>query len=324
MEDKTLTTEAIEPDVNVENEQVDENAQVEQSTTEAYDEAWDNVDINDTSLFDEEHQESVDNTEPETTSEAIEAEASAAFMASSPILKFKGKDIPIDNPEELINLAQKGFKMETEMANIKPQKKVLQTVSDVPIEILQAVADLHNGKQEAFDYLRERYEIKEGTNDDFFEEGKEDKPTSYTPDIKVETSIETFWNEYSANNVQNAGRVSEVYASLEPSFQAEVYNDKMFPSFVESVVTDEFDNVYPLAIKEKSLNPAVSWIQAYAAAAQKVGTTEEARNEPPVSAAPPAPESDPSTRSISDAEAAARVWEDDDYFNEMDRQISQI
>jgi len=51
----------------------------------------------------------------------------------------------------------------------------------------------------------------------------------------------------------------------------EVYKPQMFEAFVDSVNTGEFDTVYPIAVKEKALNPALSWVQAYQVGAKKTG-----------------------------------------------------
>jgi hypothetical protein len=93
----------------------------------------------------------------------------------------------------------------------------------------------------------------------------------------------------------------------------------MFPAFVQSVSTGEFDKVYPLAVKERVLNPALSWVDAYGAAAQKVSLPETKRNDPPASAQIPATQT---PRKVNESDAASRIWDDnDDAFNEMQKQI---
>lgn len=329
--EKTLTTETPESDVNgnsitdVNNNQLPDDAANSSSTEDkSYDDAWDNIDLADEEAF--ANLGKNDTPEPEAipadeeSVEAIETKANEAFMNSNPTLKFKGKDIPIDDPQELIDLAQKGFKLETEMANIKPQKQILNAVEGVPLEVLQAVADLHSGKQEAIDYLKSQYGIQESVDESDFFGNTEDKPTStYKPEVKTENPIEEFWTDYTKNDQQGAAKVSDIYGQLDSSFQNEIYKPQVFEAFVQSVSTGEFDEVYPLAVKEKTLNPAVSWIQAYTAAAQKSGSVQSQKTEPPASATPPP--SGNESREFSDSSKADMVWEDDDYFKKMDADI---
>ena len=311
--ENALTTETTESDVSVE--------PIEQSSE--YDEAWDKLDVNDSeavnNLFAEpEESTTTPDEQVQTTDEAIQEEASNAFMQSNPTLKFKGKEIPIDNPQELIDLAQKGFKLETEMSNIKPQKKVLQTVGDVPLDVLQAVADLHGGKEEALDFLRQHYGIEQTNQDDYFSQtSDEEKPSKYKPETvsTMDNPIDDFWTDYAENNVASAGQVTEIYNGLESSFQSEIYKPDVFQAFVKSVESGEFDTVYPIAIKEKSLNPALSWVQAYGAAASKAPQPVTETNEPPISAQPATTAQQ--DRNVSASDAAARVWDDPAYFNEV-------
>jgi len=325
MED-TLTTENTDSQVEVSNEPAENNeSQVEESTTEtSYDDAWDKLDLDNVEAVDSvlgvEQEEAVNKeTEPEQTEEE---EATEAFMKAAPVLKFKGKDIPIEDPEEIIALAQKGFKLETEMSKIKPQKKVLNVVEDVPLEVLQAVADLQAGKQDALDYLKTHYGVKDNTeSDDLFgfdnDEPKKEEST-YKPEVKVENPIEEFWGEYSKDNQEVAGKVSDIYKDLDQTFQAELYQPGVFQAFVSSVETGEFDEVYPLAVKERVLNPALGWIDAYATAAQKVGTVKQERNDPPPSAQIPATKA---PRAQRPSDAAAAIWDDDEAFERMQKEI---
>jgi len=324
MED-TLTTENTDSQVEVSNEQVtEETSQVEQSTTDtSYDDAWNKLDLDDESSVDEllTPAETSEDTTEEVKEQTEEEIATEAFMKAAPVLKFKGKDIPIDNPEEIIALAQKGFKLETEMSKIKPQKKVLNTVEDVPLEVLQAVADLQAGKQDALEYLKDHYGLKDNTESDDYFGINNDEPkgeSTYKPEVKVDNPIEDFWNEYSKDNQEVAGKVSDTYKDLDPTFQSELYKPGIFQAFVASIETGEFDDVYPLAVKERVLNPALGWIDAYSAAAQKVGQKPAERNDPQPSAQIP---STKAPRAASQQSSADAIWEDDDAFLRMQDEI---
>lgn len=325
MED-TLTTENEDSQVEVSNEPTtDEESHVEESTTEtSYDEAWDKLDVNDMEAVDSVlgNEEEVQEASEEPAEMTEEEEAKKAFMEAAPTLKFKGKDIPIEDPDEIIALAQKGFKLETEMSKIKPQKKALSIIDGVPLEVLQAVADLQSGKQDALDYLRDHYGVETSKeSDDFFSEYNDEpkkEDSTYKPEVKVENPIEEYWNEFAKDNTVEAAKISEVYTDLDPSFQSELYKPEVFPAFVESVRTGEFDKVYPLAVKERVLNPALSWMDAYGAAVQKVGLPTQEKTEPPKSAQIPATKA---PRTVKETDAAAAIWEDDEAFTRMSQEI---
>jgi len=354
MEVENLTTGDNDPQVNVEEQDnlnaqevmvddtqnkstnVDDSLSNEPITdTKEYDDAWDNLDLNDDSIFDRDVASTTE-TQPLEPAESNVDDLSTtndtnnnigAFMVEKPVLKYKGKDIPIDNESELISLAQKGFSYETEMANMKPKKKALGIIDGIPLEVLQAVADIHNGKPEAISYIKSEYGIKDTTasnNDDNFWSDKPEQvekvTDTYTPEVAVENPIETFWNDYSSNNQSAAAKVSDVYGGLEESFKAELYRPEVFPAFVQSVETGEFEKAYPIAIKEISLNPAMTWLQAYQVAVGKIGVPVQQQTEPPAGATPPA-NTGAADRNISESAKADMVWNDDKYFQELESKL---
>jgi hypothetical protein len=345
MEVENLTTGEDSPQVNVEEQTQPEvetvvEEQVEETpvdtTTDseyktAYDSVWDK-DINDDGVLDSipvqdttEVTPEVFNTEIEDTSTNGTNNSIGAFMTEKPVLKYKGKDIPIDSADELISLAQKGFRMETEAAAIKPKKKVLQVVDGIPLEVLQAVADLHSGNAGAIDYLKSEYGIKDHTadndnlwgNDSDTSDSQENK--SYSPEVTPDDPVSDYFTEYASSNQVGAAKVNEIYSELDDSFKNEIYKPGVFEAFVNSVETGEFDSVYPMAVKEKTFNPAMTWIQAYQMALGKVGTKTPAVTEPPAAATPPKQQE--KGRHMSGQSAADRVWNDPDYFAKLDAEI---
>jgi len=348
MEDETLTTENQDSQVNTENETQTEDiveATVVQPATEEvgndsvdenYADAWDKIDVNNpesvNTLLDSTTEETVE--EPQVNLNEVDTadvndikDTMNAFMVDKPVLKYKGKDIPIDDPNELIALAQKGFSYESEMSKIKPQKKVLNIVEGIPADVLQAVKDLHNGNKSALDYLKSTYGIvEESSNDNFFSDSTpEEKPTNteYKPQVENTDPVLDIWNNFIETDPANAGKVNEVYSQvIDESFKAEIYKPEVFPAFIQSVVSGEFDEVYPLAVKEKTLNPAMTWLQAYGLAVQK------SQNKAPEQSKPKAstniPKNSQTTRRVSDTANYDKVWEDDSYFKELEKQIFQF
>jgi len=347
MENETLTTGDNDPQVN-ETEQVDTSNEVSEEQVSndtntladdsAYNDAWDNIDVNDDASLDNVFETNADEQVAEDESDGgIDPlddvstndtnNSIGAFMVDKPVLKFKGKDVPIDSSEELIKLAQKGFLLETEMSNIKPKKKLLKIVDGIPLEVLQAVADLNSGKKEAIDYLKSEYGIKDSKpaednsiwGSDNEESVKEEKAT-YTPSVKAEDPVAEFFSDITSSDPVFGAKVNETYSSLDDGFKSEVYDIKVFPTFVKAVETGEFETIYPLAVKEKALNPAMSWIQAYGMAAQKVNSVEKPKTvEPPVDAT--SPKVVHSQRTLSESDAADRVWNDPEYYKELEASL---
>ena len=323
MEKEELTTAPVEEQVEITNEQPEEQTEVETSTTESnYDDAWDNLDLDDAESVDTLLGDTVTEVKDEelkVAEESEEAIATKAFMDAAPVLKFKGKDIPIDSPEEIVALAQKGFLMESEQAKIKPYKKMISTVSDVPLEVLQAVADLNSGKQEALEYLKDHYGIDSKQDDDYFGENNDDVKTdsTYTPEVKEEDPVKDYWDSIVSEDSEMAAKVNTVYKDLDPAFQNQIYDPALFPAFVESVKSGEFDRVYPIAMKERMLNPALDWVSAYQSAAGKTGQQPE-RNEPPASAQQPRQEQ---VRRLDSSANADAIWDNSEAFEKMSREI---
>jgi len=332
--EQELTTEDQDLQVNeeVQTESIanSEEQIVEETTTEseekAYENAWNRIDVTDDKIFES---FSTNEESSKVPAEPIDDSLNTtqgtnnnigAFMADKPVLTYKGKDIPIDTEEELITLAQKGFRMETEAAAMKPKKKILSIIDGVPMEVLQAVADIHNGNKDAISYIEKQYGIEEKKSDDPWNSPEEKpKDKNYSPTITVEDPIKNFWEDFVTNNKQQAAKVGDIYESLEEGFKSEIYKDQVFQSFVEAVGTGEFETVYPVAIKEKTLNPAMTWLQAYAHAISKMSQPGVTQKEPPVSAA--APSNNNSGRDINRGNDGDRVWNDDAYFKEVEARL---
>jgi len=299
--DDHIVTPSEEMDVtqqsNQEPEQEEVQNDVEEQNTESsstgsdYDEAWKNIDIDNppdsifgsTTEFEEPAEQP--KVEEPVVPEETQVEAKTGLVISNPVLKYKGKEIPIDSEEELIALAQKGFKLESEMTKIKPQKQILNIVDGVPAEDLKAFADAKSGDKAAIGYVLNMLGgSSEGQADDFWgaEPQREEEKKAYTPDIPQVDEVAEIFKDITENNPSVAGTVSEVYSELDDQFKQEVYNPQTFPAFVKSVESGEFDKVYPIAMKLRTQNPALTWLQAYGLAGQRVlGGKQEVQKETP-------------------------------------------
>jgi len=351
MDEKTLTTETNENESNVntdatesstedivdikQEEEVSELSQSDDKSNDndAYEEAWNNVDLNNTDMFnqeetttvDDETQEVVEETVVENIDETIDKSFNA-FMDKSPVLKFKGKEIPIDSPDELIALAQKGFKLETEMSKIKPKKRILSIVENIPEDVLQAVKDLHEGNKSALAYLKSSYKIQDDVQESSFDDlfAEESEQVDYKPEVKNLDPVEEYWKGYLESDPSGAGKVSEVTKSLPEEFLSEVYTETMFPVFVNTVVSGEFDNVFPYAMKEKTLQPTLTWLQAYQLGAKRLSSKDEVtKKQEPTNAvsANRTSKTVPNDRNISSTAKYDRVWDDESLYQEMQKEI---
>jgi hypothetical protein len=338
MEDKQLTTEVEESHVDTETiaTEVDEVSNDDQPVNDAgtdtndtaYADAWDNIDINNFDVPDEVTTTEATIEEPQVDLNNVEAadvndikDTLNAFMTDKPVLKFKGKDVPVDSPDELIALAQKGFLLETEMGKIKPQKKLLNIIDGIPADVLQAVADLHGGNKAALNFLKSAYGITDTQPEESFfsEEQPTETVTDYKPEVKQADPVMEIWNDYIQNDPNGSGKVNEVYSQIDDTFKAEIYKPEVFPQFISSVVSGEFDNVYPIAMKEKAINPTLTWLQAYSLAAGKVGVQAPEAKKPTKSVETPTAQKQ--SRKVSQTAAYDRVWEDDSYFQELEKEI---
>jgi hypothetical protein len=336
MENETLTTEVEESQVNTD----EVSAEVVSNETETtpdegngtgskeYNDAWDNIDVDNFTMPEETTNEVVEETPQVDLNQAEVAdvndikETMNAFMTDQPVLKFKGKDIPIDSPDELIALAQKGFLLETEMSKIKPMKKIGNIVKDIPTDVLQSLADLHNGNKSAIEYIKDKYGIaKEDAGFSFMEDepAQQQDTGSYKPEVKAEDPVAELWNEFIDTNPTESGKVNEIYSQLDEGFKAEIDKPEVFPQFINSVVTGEFDSVYPLAMKERAVNPTLTWLQAYSLASSKVGSKAPEAKKP--TKAMETPQNNETGRKVSPTATADRVWEDDSYFKELEKEI---
>ena len=300
----TLTTPTLDGDVTENDNQVEEQEEIveeqqvesedkpkEETNVDDYDKAWESIDTSNPSegLFGETtvDTESTVNTEDQSIEQVDEVQQvdSQGLLIKNPILKYKGREIPIDNEEEAINLMQKGFKLESEMAKIKPFKSYMNILNsgNVTIEDLKAFDDAISGNNQAKNYLANKLGLSsEETSNSFF--GEVDTTTEsvdYKPDVPVEDPVADYFANITESNPEVAGKISSVYSDLDDEFKQEIYHPQVFPMFASSVANGEFDRLYPLAIKERLNNPGLTWLQAYQMAGQKQGKTETQSEVPP-------------------------------------------
>ena len=338
--DEKVSTE--EADVDAGNEEAeeakanDEQNQEPGSEDDAYSKAWDDTDDFD-AAFDRISEEPIQENEAEENAEENYAEEEPdgnaeesvtrkeGLVIENPVLKFKGKEVPVNSAEEMIALAQKGLKLEIEMQKIKPKKRLLSLIESAGIsdEEIQALVDLKNGKAEAIKYLAKTTGVDvEGMFDPYNDD--QTNADNYQPQVKSENPLKEFWDEYVKEKPKEAGLVIEALNDLDETFKAELSNPELFMKFVTSVEIGEFDNVYPVAIRIKASNPNASWVQAYQLAAAQIfqeqsSLKKEEKKEPgSVSSAMSIPKSKKApSRKPKEKDIVDKIWADDKYAEEI-------
>ena len=297
-----------------------------QETTE-YDEAWDKIDteVGFEEFFSEQPQTtgSEEESQVEQAEEKPVEEAPKGLVIENPVLKFKGKEIPIESAEELLTLAQKGLRFEIDMGKIKPHKRAIRLMeeSNISEEHLKALADALSGKREAVEYIAREAGIElkdESVN--LFSDDTEPQGGDYKPAVEPQDPVKEFWDAFTQDNPTESAKVIEVYNDLDETFKAEIYKPDVFPLFVGSVTSGEFEKAYPVALKLKAMNPAANWLQVYAQAVQSLAGEEAPvvpeKKEPPAAVHVSKP-TVRETKPVKEKDIEKRIWEDDSYEEEL-------
>jgi len=277
-------------ETDIEKIQTEENPQTEEK--DEYNEIWnkdlDEVDIEELSQPEPEQKEEPSEEEPTEEESQEETEVGSEEEKEQPNgvvitrpLKYRGKEIWVKTEEEAIELMQKGLDYSFKMNKIKPLRNIASIIEESGLEPedVKALADAKQGKAEAIKYLANKFGIETEYEDDIF---SEEEPTGeeYKPEVQQEDPIKEYYSDLTRRDPELAGKVSKVWDTLDETFKVELYNPEVFPAFVGSIQTGEFEQVLPEAVKIKALNPALSWIQAYQYAVQNVGSIENKTQEP--------------------------------------------
>jgi hypothetical protein len=350
-ENEPIATENVEdsgsdvPNESSENSDVDNKSTNENDyDNEEYKKAWDKIDLDeDLDKYYEEPPDDASNVTNEQQADVTEqVESNAEFnnttsnndglLIPKPILNFRGKEVPVTTPDEMIALAQKGLLLELEMQKIKPQKRIVKLVEDANLseEDIQAVVDLSKGNSGALDFLANRFNIQLPSNDfsdDIFSSRESEKDNTqqqtaeYKPEVVPDDPVKNFWDEFVQTNPSLSGKVFDIYNSLEETFKNEVYKDNIFQNFVEAVEMGEFEKAYPSTVRIKATNPAATWLQAYSMAVQQLqqggsSVPANATKEPPAAAAVKQ-DSVRDKAPTSERDISKKVWADDKYADEL-------
>jgi hypothetical protein len=190
------------------------------------------------------------------------------------VLKHKGKEIPVESEDDLIRLAQQGLDYNIKNSKLNTLKPYQQLVdSGLTVEVAKAALDFVNGNNNALDYLKSTAGYKdESSYDDniFGSEPENATKEEYTPTVQSEDPVLEMFSSISEQDPELGGKVNAIYSDIDDTFKLEVYDPNVFPMFVESIKTGEFDEIYPHLVKAKALNPTAPWLQVYRIVGQKL------------------------------------------------------
>jgi hypothetical protein len=197
------------------------------------------------------------------------------------------------------------------MSKIKPFKAYINILNNgtISVEDLKAYDDALSGNEQAKKYLAKKLGVKSTseTTDSFFDEVDE-KPANeqvdYQPEVPVQDPVAEIFAAITEENPEVAGKISSVYADLDDEFKREIYNPQVFPLFAGSVANGEFERLYPLAIKARAMNPALTWLQAYQMAGSRKDKPVEKKVTPPKGTNVPKRSSSQKKRPRDDYDAA--------------------
>lgn len=330
MENETTNTpsEQVVDNVTESEEQVDTNASTEEEASsessydDVYDKAFEEIDIDnpDKTLF--EHEPNVEIEEDTTPKENVEEKTVYSKDQDDPFaltedgylqteLVDRGRTFRV-TPEELFAFANKGLNYEEKNREIKPFKPYMKVLKEnnVDVEDVKALADFVSGKKEALKHLLEKYDTDVYDVDSA--EGE------YTPDVEQynEDPVAEIWNEIRQSDPEGSEAVAEVFNNISEDFRKEVYNEDIFPAFVDDVKQGVFEKLYPEAQKLKALYPKATWLQAYAEANNRLNKS-TVKKEVPVGVEPPVDRGVPNNKIAK----ADDIWNDDAAYKAMEQLI---
>jgi len=186
-------------------------------------------------------------------------------------LKAAGKEIPIEDIEELYQLASKGVDYTRKMQQISPFRGAVELMQqqNLSVEDLNLLVDIKQGNKDAVKKL-----IKD-VNLDVYEEFDPDDEIQYTPKNYAPNEIEVQLKEVEDRISQDAEyptTVKVIESVLDPkSKEMLMKNPNLIEGLHQDIKSGIFFEVEPLVTKQMLLgNTTGSYIETYAQLAGKV------------------------------------------------------
>jgi len=209
----------------------------------------------------EQQEEATDSTPEEQTEESNNEDEDLSKPFKKPI-QLKDRDMLIDikNMDELIQLANKGLNYTRKMQSISPKRKTLEYIDSKGIseDDLHLLADIKTGNKEAITSIAKRHNI------DLY---SLDADVEYVPNaqnkVPVYSEVEEIASEILSNDTL-ANTFKRMVQYTPDDFKAKLGTD---PAILRGFATDVergiAEKVLPEAIKITSINPNISFLDAY-------------------------------------------------------------
>jgi len=194
-----------------------------------------------------------------------------------PPVKAVGKEIPVDNLEEVYSLASKGIKFTQNMQAIKPHYQVVTAMKEAGItnEDIFLAMDAIKGNPDALAEF-----IKKSGVDDLSEiEDKIDEGKGYTPEARGSSMEQAEVEEIAKNILSDTQYGEKVKSSLNEAIP-EDFRDSLLSDagsleiFYQHVKDGTFDAAKPYADKIALMNPGIGYEQAYIQAVDQLAQTQ--------------------------------------------------
>lgn len=197
--------------------------------------------------------------------------------------------------DEVQDLLQKGLQARLELKELQEIKPIFDFLIENGIDKkdLIALKDLKSGNKEALQYFKDLAGIRDDDgwfnddNDEFIfddEPQPKQKQKKYEPKLDEDNNkdpMEAYIEYVYSQDPDLANRALTILNSLPNSIKLELYNEQLFPSFVQSVKTGEWDKVSPLALKIYVKDNKIDFKFAYQKAIQMLQNSNLQENEPP-------------------------------------------
>lgn len=276
---------AMQDDISATTQEVTESEEIQEETTEV------------------EEVESEDNGEVEP----VEEDISTSVFKQPIMLKDRKLEIPINNMNELISLAQKGLNYTQKTQQLSSQKSTVDYLSkhNISMQDLEALASLKAGDKQAIGHLAKANKI------DLYDI---DSEAAFSPNDNVKyyepTEVDIVANEI-LQNEPVAKKITEWVSSevLPNDFIGLLRTDaNALRAFAEDVDSGIADRIMPLAMKNYAINKG-NFIDSYIGAAQYLASSNQVQQPKPVTKN--ASSTDKAKVSISSGKQSSASTEDD-------------
>lgn len=275
-----------EPEVDEQSEQEPEQQEVEEVTENQEPETSEEAEEQDKDDEQEQNEpkETKVQTKPEVSPEAKDKEPTkqvsnspedfdykSAYEQIMAPFKANGKEIKLNNPDEVIRLMQMGANYTKKMQALQPQQKLLRMLENNQLDEskLNYLIDLHSGNKEAIKKL-----VKDAGIDSF--ELSSDEPSNYTPGnhqvSNEEVALQTVMDELDSTPT-GPELITEVAQQWDEVSKQEIFKN---PGILSTLNQQKQSGIYSAIMSEihrrqtlGHLN-GVPYLQAYVAIGQEL------------------------------------------------------